>query len=97
MNPAIGKEGNFAIVSCESGGPCIALRAVILSLDNVDPIADGSVLYRCQIAIDDDAGSGLYRVPVTNAGASDPEGNALSTEGLAGRVAVGEDPAAVVQ
>lgn len=97
VNPSIGKAGSFAIASCDGNPICERLRAIVLAFDNVDVIADGSVLYRCRVGIDSDAAGGVYPLPVTNSGSSDPEGRALPTDGFAGRVVVGETPGAVVQ
>lgn len=96
VNPRLGKQAAFALAPCDAG-PCVRLRAVVLAYDNVDEIPDGAVLYRCAIAIDADAAPGAYRVPVTRAGASDPQGNALPSDGFAGRVFVAGTPSAVLQ
>lgn len=97
-NPAIDKGATaFAFGPCQRGGPCDRLRAIVIALDNVDPIPDGSELYRCRVAIDPAAPAGAYPVAVTNPGASDPEGNALVVAGVDGRVVVGEVSPAVVR
>jgi hypothetical protein len=77
VNPAIGKSGFFNILPCDRGGGCEHLRALVLSLDGVGEIPDGSMLYRCRITIDNTAPGGVYPVLVTNSDASDPDGNAL--------------------
>ena len=97
VNPNINKTLSFTIASCDEGADCIRLRALVLAFDNVDVIPDGSVLYRCRVAIDADATEGLYRVPVTHTGASTPEGDSLPAEGFAGRIFVGGLPSAIVQ
>ena len=97
VNPGIGKTGSFAVAPCDDQPDCQRVRAIVIALDNVDEIPDGSVLYRCRMTIGADAPAGLYRVRVTNGGASDPEGNALPTDGFAGRVAVGGAPPSVLQ
>ena len=53
VNPSIGKEGTvfgFLPVEC-SRTTCTAVRAVVVSFANNDPIADGSVLYKCNVSI----------------------------------------------
>ena len=98
VNPDIDKNGSgFSVAACDRGGDCERLRALILALDNVDPIPDGSELYRCRVAIDRDAPTGVYPIAVTNPGASDPEGNALVVAGVGGRIVVGDIAPAVVR
>jgi hypothetical protein len=89
VNPDIDKGGtSFAFPS--TGG----VRALVLALDNVNPIPSGSVLYTCQVAIDSSVADGSYPITCTNAGASDPDGNAVPTGCDAGNVVVGVQPTA---
>ena len=97
-NPAIDKGGTaFAFGPCEGGGVCDRVRAIVIALDNVDPIPDGSELYRCRVAIDPEAPAGVYPIAVTNPGASDPEGNPLVIAGVGGRIVVGDVAPAMVR
>lgn len=87
--PTIDKDGTaFAFVPCETEG-CERVRALVLSLRNVDPIPDGSILYRCRIMIDETAEPDSYPLPVLAVGASDPLGNTVPVSGLAGSIFVG--------
>ena len=54
MNPDINKGGTsfaFQPSGCTAALPARASAALVLALDNVVPIPDGSVLYTCQVAI----------------------------------------------
>jgi MYXO-CTERM domain-containing protein len=91
VNPDIEKGGTsfaFQPSGCTAGTDCTGARALVLALDNVDPIPDGSVLYTCQIAIAASASAGEKTLSNTNTGASDPDGGALTTTGTDGRVIV---------
>lgn len=86
-NEEIEKNGTtFAFIpnGCTPGDTCTGVRALVLALNNVDPIPDGSVLYTCELAIAEDADQGAYTLNNMNAGSSSPEGLALETEGIAG-------------
>jgi len=91
VNPDIEKGGTsfaFQPSGCTAGTDCTGVRALVLALDNVDPIPDESILYTCQVVIASDASAGEKTLSNTNTGASDPEGGALSTSGTDGRVIV---------
>jgi hypothetical protein len=60
-------------------GPDFRMRALVLSLSDVNPIPDG-ILYCCDFQVEADPGK-CCRLVVTNAGASDPAGNALGASG----------------
>lgn len=95
VNPAIDKPGaSFAFQPhlCTPGETCTAIRALILSLDQVDPIPIGSVLYTCDVAIAATAQDGDYPLTCSNADASDPDGNALPTTCRDSHVQVGNLP-----
>jgi hypothetical protein len=91
VNPAINKNASayaFQPPGC-FGSQCVAMRALILAFDNVDPIPDGSVLFTCTVQISPAATNGVYPLTASNALVSDPVGNALSTVGTDGAVIVG--------
>jgi MYXO-CTERM domain-containing protein len=95
VNPAINKNGtafSFQPPGCTPGTDCTGIRALVLSLSNVNPIPSGSVLYTCTVSIAEDAASGTYDVVCSNAGASDPGGTSLPTECLDGEIVVGVQP-----
>ena len=74
-NPAIGKEAfsNFLPPGCTPGVDCSAVRVLVISLTNVDPIPSGSVLYTCNVAISPDARLGdAVPLPCENAGLGQP-------------------------
>jgi MYXO-CTERM domain-containing protein len=94
VNPAIDKNAtSFAFLppGCTPPG-CTGMRALVLALDNVSPIPDGSELYSCELAIAADAANGTYVITCSNAGASDPMGNAVQTVCNNGSVVVGVQP-----
>ncbi|HSQ01509.1 MAG TPA: ELWxxDGT repeat protein, partial [Candidatus Dormibacteraeota bacterium] len=78
----------FQPTGCRPGRDCTAVRALVLALDNVDPIPDGSLLYTCQVAIDRRAARGNHRLRLVNLAASDPEGRPIAASGVDGSVTV---------
>lgn len=80
VNPAIYKNGtasNFLPVGCQPGIDCERLRVLVLALDSVDPIPDGSLLYTCDLTIAAGAPPGRYPIAAVEVGYSDPKGMAL--------------------
>jgi hypothetical protein len=57
---------------------CQRLRALVLSLSDTAPIADGE-LFRCTLLVDPETEATRLRVHLTGAGASDPLGNTVAT------------------
>jgi len=79
VNPDIGKIGAFAF---QQDG---ALRAIILSLLDTEPIASGSVLFTCTYRIPDDAlPGGNFAVSCRNAAGSTPEGEEIGPANASG-------------
>ncbi|GBD27202.1 hypothetical protein HRbin30_02546 [bacterium HR30] len=81
VNPALDKNGSsfgFLPPGC-SGETCTQVRAVIVSLENVDPIPDGAVLYTCRATLTDVEA----RVEVTGVVGSDANGDPVP--GVGGR------------
>jgi hypothetical protein len=101
VNPAIDKPHTsygFQPPSCEPGVNCEKLRALVLSIANVDPIPDRSVLFECDLDIGADAAPGRYAIAASNAGFSDPDGNALDggvTPGTLEVLGTGQQPAGI--
>ena len=90
-NSALGKEGtafNFLPKNCAPGS-CDNMRALVLSLSNVGPIADGSVLYTCTVEVGSDASSGAKALRLSRVGFSDPGGKVINGVGVDGSVTVG--------
>jgi hypothetical protein len=65
------------------------MKAIVISLSNVDPIADGSQLYTCKVDIRPGAPNGIYPLVGSAPGSSDPDGFSLPTEIVDGSVEVG--------
>jgi hypothetical protein len=89
VNAAIDKPATgfaFQPPGCQATGRCEAVRALVIALDNVDPIPDGSVLYTCRIAVATGAPAVAHYLPCLNADASDPNGVALATSCRDGEV-----------
>ncbi|MEO8602385.1 MAG: hypothetical protein ABI629_07410 [bacterium] len=96
VNPDIDKSATafaFQPSGC-TGAACVAVKALVLSLDNVDVIPTGSVLYTCQIAVAADAPGGDFELNVESPGASSPTGTSIPTTGVAGSVTVSGGPGA---
>jgi hypothetical protein len=94
VNPAIGKEATafaFQPPGCTGTG-CTAFRALVLSFSNVDPIADGSVLYTCNVNISPGAAAGTYPLTISNVGMSTPDGQAIDSTGTDGQIDVTGNP-----
>jgi hypothetical protein len=78
VNPNINKTGTafaFQPSGCH-GTDCAAVRAIVLSFSNSDPIPSGP-LYTCQVAIAPQAAAAAYPLDITNVILSDPSGDAL--------------------
>jgi len=90
VNPAIDKRSTvFAFLPADCApGSCDAVRALVLSFENNDPIADGSVLYTCQVAIASNAVPGTYAFASDNEEASTPDGQAIPAAAVGGSVTV---------
>jgi hypothetical protein len=91
VNPEINRNGTsfvFLPSGCAPGLTCTSVRALVLSLSNLDPIPDGSVLYTCRVSIDGLASPASYPLPCSDAGASDPDGNAIAVQCIDGAVEV---------
>jgi hypothetical protein len=89
-NGGLGKEGtafNFLPRNCAPGA-CTSVRALVLSLSNVDPIPNGSVLYTCTVAVAADAPPGAKALRLTRVGFSDPGGKVVNGTGADGTVTV---------
>jgi hypothetical protein len=72
---------------CWVGFDCRFVRAIVVAYSE-GPIPDGTVLYRCQVAIAPDAAPGRYPVHVQAVDASDPAGHPLPARGVDGAVDV---------
>ena len=93
VNPDIDKSATafrFQPPGCEGMGIglCTGIRAVVLSLSNLDPIPDGSVMYGCEVAIATDAPAEIFPLVNDNVVAVDSEGIKLPTLGEDGAVTV---------
>lgn len=78
-----GKELHSRIQSSDD----FRLRALVLSLSDVDPIDDG-VLYCCDFTVESAPGTCCH-VTVTDAGASDSKGDSVAVNGGTGQLCVG--------
>lgn len=91
VNPAINKPATsfaFRCVHTAHGADCRTVRAIVVAVDNVDPISDGTLLYTCAVRIGDETPPGSYRLAVSGEIASDPDGNQIPFTGVDGAVVV---------
>ena len=79
-----GDHGKQLSAATKCGGFC--LRAIILSLSDVNPIPDG-LLYCCTFTAEAAPGQ-CCDIAMTNTGTSDPRGHALATNGIGGQLCV---------
>jgi hypothetical protein len=66
------------------------MRALVLSLSNVTPIPDGSLLFTCRIDIDAAAEAGEYQVSALRLGGSTSQGDPLDAVGSGGSILVAD-------
>lgn len=71
-----------------SGPACGGIRALVISTGNVTPIADGSVLYTCKVNIAAGAADGQYPLSLSGITLSDPDGQAIPSSGINGKIIV---------
>jgi hypothetical protein len=83
-----GASYSYLPAGCTVGDDCTGLRVLILSLENVDPIADGTVLYSCSIDIAAAAAPGTYVLAMSGVKASNIDGGAVDASGIDGAVIV---------
>lgn len=98
VNGAIDKDGTtfaFQPVGCTPGTDCTSVRALVLALNNVDPIPDGSVLYTCVIEIAADATTS-YPLTCSNAGSGGPDGERIGTDCTNGTVTIASAEGATI-
>jgi MYXO-CTERM domain-containing protein len=80
VNPTLGKDASafaFQPPGCTPGEDCMAVRAYVLSVADVNPIPDRPFLFGCTLGIAIDAVPGRYEVGATRAIGSTPDGRAL--------------------
>jgi hypothetical protein len=89
VNPALDKPASAAAFQprgCVPAITCAGARVIIFAFDNVNPIADGALLYSCRLDVRIHAPAQSYPLPCSNAAASDPRGVALETTCVSGAV-----------
>ncbi|MFI5396052.1 MAG: YncE family protein [Candidatus Binatia bacterium] len=92
VNPAINKPGTaFAFLppGCQPDhGECTGIRGLVLAIDNVAAIPDGSVLYSCEVTLLDAAPGVSLPLQLANVHVSDPAGNAVPVVGQDGTLTI---------
>jgi MYXO-CTERM domain-containing protein len=98
VNPNIMREASafsFSPSGCTAGTDCESVKALVLSFSNLDPLADGTVLYSCDIALAGGSAAatlsgatGSYTIGCAEPGSSDPSGAPLSTTCSDGTVSI---------
>lgn len=100
VNPHIRKAATafaFLPVGCVAAGDCESVRVLVVAFDNLDPIADGSVLYSCRIAVPADTPVGVYPLHNAEASASTPNNTTLAATAVDGSVEVTPAPVLSVE
>lgn len=91
VNPGIDKSASsfaFRPAAC-TAETCTAIRALVLSTDNTDPIVDGSTLYTCKVAISASATGGAKALTASGVILSSPAGTRVTpADGTNGAVTV---------
>lgn len=78
-NRSIKKDATaFSFVPKNCGNNCTTVRALVLALNNVDPIPNGSTLYTCRVRIADRATAGAHQLKLTRVGFSTPAGESVN-------------------
>ncbi|MBI4515766.1 MAG: hypothetical protein HY699_08120 [Deltaproteobacteria bacterium] len=92
VNPAIDKTGAFASypVECVSRACTQMMRAIIFSFADLDPIADGSVLYTCEVEVTAGTSPGRYALALSNVMGSDAFGHRVPIDAADGAIVVPE-------
>lgn len=91
-NPEINKDFTSYSFPFRFDGQWNRMRALVLSLTNVDPIPDASLLFTCRVHIDADAQPGEYQLLASRLLGSTPQGEEISALSSGGSVLVA-DPA----
>ena len=86
VNPAIGKDDTDFALLCPDAA-CV-LRAIVIALDNVDPIPNDTEMFQCDVVIEPGAAPGTYGLAGWNVGASDARGNAIPAFAAHGSIVV---------
>jgi hypothetical protein len=89
VNAQTDKEGMFAFQpqGC-SPGPCERVRALIIGLQDLNPIPGDMVLYTCNVRIEDSAPPGRYPLVISQTDGSTTDGTVLSVIGTDGEIVV---------
>jgi hypothetical protein len=89
VNPAIDRGATifFPQPATCTGSACTSLKVLVFSLTDLQPIADGSVLYTCTLDVAPGA-SGTSTVVVGGVNLSDPAGGAIPGSGENGTVTI---------
>ena len=91
VNPALGKNATaFALQPSKcSGRSCTGMRALVLSVTDTRPIADGAVLYTCTVQIPPTARPGTYPLAISRVAMSTPNGQEIpNATGVAGAITI---------
>lgn len=88
VNPDIGKAASTFVCFESDERGCLTFRSLVLSLLDLEPIADGSDIFTCTLPIPTDATAGRYRLTCAHGGAANPNGEALPLRCTQGEVVV---------
>ncbi len=91
VDPAIDKPASafrFAPHGCTPGRDCSGVRALVIAVDNVDPIADGATLFTCTLDIAARARPGRRTLSIARLDASDANGWPTAAKAANGEMTV---------
>jgi hypothetical protein len=95
VNPAINKAATsfaFQPPFCLPGATCTAIRVLVFAVDNLTPIADGSLLFNCNMSVAEDALPGTYDLLTSGRVAAAPNGTRVEFGAVDGAVYVALPP-----
>jgi hypothetical protein len=91
VNPAIDKPATafiFQPVGCHVGVDCTGVRAIVVALDSVTPIADGATLFTCTLSIAADAKPGTRLLTLAALTVGGPDGSVVAGRTTTGTLTI---------
>jgi hypothetical protein len=89
-NTELNKDYTVYAFPNRAAGDWTYMRAIVVSLTNVDPIPDGALLFTCRVDIAPDAEPGEYQLTADRMEGSTSDGVAIEAVGSGGTVSVAD-------